>query len=449
MAVTASPRTTWLLPLAGLAVIGAYVLLVEGVAHQQGYDLWGAMVFVPLLVVVSVHLIARVSDGDRWLFTVLLVAFLLKALSTVARYAMAFVLYDGVADANGYHNHGERLAVSYREGDFDADIGRDLVGTGFIRALTGVLYAVTGPSIYVAYAFFACLGFWGLYFLYRAFRTGVPGGNHRRYAALVLFLPSMLFWPSGLGKDAWMTLGIGLVALGAARLLTDTPGWLIPLATGLTATALVRPHITAALFVGVAVAYVVRRSHRPGNVTAPITRAATLAAVLVVGLLLVGRAAEFLGVEEVTASGFDAAVEGTQDRTAQGGSEFEAQPVNSPLDLPWATVSVLFRPFVLEADGAAMMMVAAEGMLLLFLLFRSLPRFQGALGKLRTQPYLVFCIVYTLLFVYAFSNFSNFGILTRQRVQVLPFVLVCMALPLVATRRADRSTFSTTGGTLR
>jgi hypothetical protein len=34
-----------------------------------------------------------------------------------------------------------------------------------------------------------------------------------------------------------------------------------------------------------------------------------------------------------------------------------------------------------------------------------------------------------LVFVYAFSSFSNFGLLARQRVQALPFLLVLYALP--------------------
>ena len=59
---------------------------------------------------------------------------------------------------------------------------------------------------------------------------------------------------------------------------------------------------------------------------------------------------------------------------------------------------------------------------------RSLPRL------IRTQPYVAFCLTYTLLFVVAFSSFANFGILTRQRVQVFPFVLVLLALPLVPGR---------------
>ena len=54
---------------------------------------------------------------------------------------------------------------------------------------------------------------------------------------------------------------------------------------------------------------------------------------------------------------------------------------------------------------------------------------------LRTRPYVAFCRTYTLLFVFAFSSFANFGILTRQRVQVFPFVLVLLALPLASSGR--------------
>ena len=51
---------------------------------------------------------------------------------------------------------------------------------------------------------------------------------------------------------------------------------------------------------------------------------------------------------------------------------------------------------------------------------------------MRRSPYLAFCVSYVLLFVVAFSSFGNFGILTRQRVQVFPFFLVLLAVPLAA-----------------
>lgn len=46
----------------------------------------------------------------------------------------------------------------------------------------------------------------------------------------------------------------------------------------------------------------------------------------------------------------------------------------------------------------------------------------------RRAPYLAFVATYRLLFIIAFSNFGNFGILARQRAQLLPFVLVLLAI---------------------
>src|SRR5204863_3854856 len=102
-----------------------------------------------------------------------------------------------------------------------------------------------GPSLLGAFFIFSWAGFWGLYLFYRAFCIAVPEGDHRRYALLILLLPSLLFWPSSLGKEAWMTLGLGLFAYGGARIITHQRyGFMVVLA-GVLATAAVRPHVAA------------------------------------------------------------------------------------------------------------------------------------------------------------------------------------------------------------
>jgi len=53
---------------------------------------------------------------------------------------------------------------------------------------------------------------------------------------------------------------------------------------------------------------------------------------------------------------------------------------------------------------------------------------------------MAFIMVYLALFVFAFSTIANFGILARERTQLLPFFLVLLAIPAGrragATRRA-------------
>jgi hypothetical protein len=41
----------------------------------------------------------------------------------------------------------------------------------------------------------------------------------------------------------------------------------------------------------------------------------------------------------------------------------------------------------------------------------------------------VLAIVFTGLFVVAFSSFSNFGLLIRERASLLPFFLVLLSIP--------------------
>ena len=50
------------------------------------------------------------------------------------------------------------------------------------------------------------------------------------------------------------------------------------------------------------------------------------------------------------------------------------------------------------------------------------------------RPYVLMCVVYTGIFTFAWSSFANLGALSRQRVQVWPFVLLLLAVPAVLVR---------------
>ena len=112
--------------------------------------------------------------------------------------------------------------------------------------------------------------------------------------------------------------------------------------------------------------------------------------------------------------------------------------MDSPVRAPVAVVTVLFRPFVFEAHNLQSLLAAIEGTALLIL---CLLRFGGAgraIGSLRRQPYVVFCLVFTVLFIVAYSSFANFGLLARQRVQLYPLFLVLISIPPVANARRRR-----------
>jgi len=298
-----------------------------------------------------------------------------------------------------------------------------------MELLTGGLYAITGPTLLGAYMVFTWAGFWGTYLCYRAFVRAVPTGNHRAYGLLIFFWPSMLFWPSGVGKEAFMTGAIGLTVYGAARVYTRARFGFAFLAAGLVAATLVRPHITLILFGAIAAGYILRPAGPKATVLSPFAKVTGILVLSVASLVVMQQAASFLKVDNLDVTNVNKVISDTQERTDEGGSTFKAEPVTSPLDLPRAAATVLIRPFPWEAHNLQAMASAAEGLFLLYLFWHNRARVRRLPIHLKSS-YPSFCVLYTLMFVFAFSTFGNFGIIARERVQVLPFVLALVCLPL-------------------
>jgi hypothetical protein len=429
--------------LLGLGVVGGYLVAFGLTAARTSYDVWGALVVGPVLVAVSVPLLARAAraETDPRRVRLLCWALALKLLAAIARFAVGFGIYGGVADAAGYSSHGAAIAAAFRHGVFSLDLGStgtSFVGTGFVNLATGIVYTVTGATILGGFLVFSWLAFWGLYLLYRAFVLAVPDGDHRRYALLVLLLPSLLFWPASIGKEALMMLGIGTAAYGLARVLVHRRGGFGILGLGLALTAMIRPHITLLIVAATIVGYLLRHRGPRSTVLHPLTKAVGLLALVAALGVVVTRTLNFLG-PDVTGQGgsVTAAIQTTESRTSEGGSEFDAHPVSSPVDLPRAFVTVAVRPFPFEAGNPLTLAASVEGCFLLALLAVSWRRLASIPRRLLHDPYLAAAMTFTLLFVIAFSGFSNFGILTRERVQMLPFLLVAVALP--AARRGRRA----------
>ena len=424
-------RTPLTLAVAGAVAVAGYLFALGSAMNDASYEVWSALVLVPVLALISVPMIRRAArtDEDPSLVVFLGVALALKLIGAYVRYLVAFEVYGGVADASAYHEWGLSVVQSIREGNWDLDVGRDATSTGFIRLFTGYVYVLIGASKLGGFFVFSWLGFWGIYLFYRAFRIALPEGDHHRYRLLVFLLPSMVFWPSSIGKEAFMTLSLGLCAFGAAKLLVHQRTGLAPLALGLWATATVRSHIALLLFGALAVGFLLRRS-RARTATAPAMKMAGAVVLVVVSTFFVGRFESQFDVEGVSTSSVDEVLGRTQEQTQQGGSSFDGADGRSLTDLPAAAVAVLFRPFPFEATNAQSLFASIEGTLLLVLVVRSRRRLRSVPSMFLRAPYLALAATYTVGFIIAFSTFGNFGILARQRVQLLPFALVFLALPV-------------------
>jgi hypothetical protein len=237
-------------------VMIALLVTVEFVAASgMTYDVWGAILIGPILVLVSIPILAREArrEADPRLLQFLMIALIVKLLAAIVRYSFDFHVYQGHTDALGYHQAGTRWAGHILAWDL-YDGGQSLIGTNFIEVVTGVVYAITRPTLLGAYLIFSWFGFLGLLFFRRAFVLAVPQGRSRTYGRLLFFLPSLLFWSSAPGKDAWMVFTLGIACLGAANVFTGRTwqgfAWM---SASLWLSSLARPHVAGLLAISIAV----------------------------------------------------------------------------------------------------------------------------------------------------------------------------------------------------
>jgi hypothetical protein len=406
-----------------LWVIGVAATILVVSAWASGRDL-GLVLVIVLLASGVVWLGRRLAtEMDPWLPKLIALGFAAKLLGATARY-LALVYLFGSGDASGYHAFAAHFASFIR--DFDlasvlASLGNRGFGTNATKVAISFLYTPYIPTMYGGFLEAATFSFLGQIGFYTAFRRWVPADRLKPYAVLLFFLPSLLFWPSSVGKDALMIGALGLAAAGfSATLASYRIRYLATAGLGLALATVVRPHVAMLLLGSVFVAMVVGRGPKGAG-----SRGRRLVFVgLISAVLLVGapRAAQLIDVE-LSSDGIEDLIERQQTQTSQGGSLVQGSAVRSLGQMPGAAIRVLFRPLPNEASSMEMLASSLEGMALILLTLALMPRMLRRLKTSIRNPWVVVSMVYTVGFIVAFSTVLNLGILARQRAQVLPLFL--------------------------
>lgn len=418
-------------------VVVMLVITIAGLAwamERTSYDIWGALWVGPILLLLTVPIAnhAAKTESDPRVGRLVMAGAVVKVIGgSVGRYWVDFDLYGGTADSNNYDRVGRQLAPLFRSGNY-GDLG-EVSSTRLAEILTGQVYALIGPTRLGGYMVFSWLAFLGLYLCWRAFRLAVPTGDHRRYLLLLFFYPTLLLWSSGIGKDAFMVLCLGGAAYGLASLLTGRSRGLLLAVLGLWGAAVMRPHVAVIFAVGALVALPVRLTlGRTGSTkTQPLVSGLLILFVVIASAVVVAQAEDFFDLEQLDVDSFTAVTTDVTERTNIGESTFDSSNPNSPVGYVTAAVTVLFRPFPTEVENLQGLFTAAEGLLLAGVIVLSGRRLIALPRSLIRVPYVTFAVGYVAAFVYAFAAIENFGILARQRTQVLPFVFILLALQAV------------------
>jgi hypothetical protein len=284
--------------------------------------------------------------------------------------------------------------------------------------------------------------------IYRVFRANVDSAFRWPVAIAALFVPSFVFWSSGLVKEAVVVAGFGWSLFGLHLWIREgrpVPGWALMM-TGAIPMVLIKPYILFPLVFAGGSWYYWARSLNRGRVRIRPAHLVVAAVLGVGGIVVLGQ-----HFPEYSLDNFAAQTSSLQQLGRQGGSAF-ALSSEGPTTLvgqfvyaPAALLTSLFRPFIFEAHNIPSFVNALETTVLTLLFIRIL--FTRNLGNLRRQiaedPLLVFCLVFVVAFGIAVGlASSNMGTLSRYRSPLLPFfVLLLLALskPLLSRSHAKKA----------
>lgn len=412
-------------------VTGLGVVASTGLAVAVGLGLIAGHIAVLLIVACALaYLIGRrvaLPEERQWLPGLLLGAMVAKLVGASFRYWLLFSIYGGTGDAVEYQRVGVQVAQVWRELSVPAVDTVPITGsygTKLIAWLTGLLYVPFEQSILGGFWLFSILAFVGQVFLYLAFRNAAARPAWRRYAVVVFFWPTLLYWPSSIGKEAFIIFFMGIAAWGAAHLYRRFRfTWLVPVAVSVGAIGLVRIHVAALLVGSILIGAVFARG--PRGIAAALRRFGMVVLGLAAMVPLASGVAQEFGVSlqgAISIESLEPAFGDIGARTEEGGSAVDAGAITSPADIPMGVLKVVFRPLPNEISNIQTAAAAFEGTLLIGFVLWRIPAMVRNSGRLRT-PYMLMSFVYTCGFIFAWSAISNLGIIARQRSLLIPFIL--------------------------
>src|SRR5579862_2390410 len=385
-----------------------------------------------ILIFLSRPIARRVAkeERDERLYRIVMIGLVLHLLAAPVQIWVVNHYYHGITDYNRYVNQGALLGPRFRQFNFSlAGTNQKFLGAGSVSVFAGIIFAFVGINKLAAFFVFGWFAFLGTLGFFRAFCVTFPEADHRRYAKMIFFLPSLIFWTAGASKEAVMYLSVGIAADGAARVLARRPRGVFLMVVGIAIGIYVRPQELLLLLGVVAVATLFRPRAR--GTTFRLARFVALAAVQAAFLALV------VGVTQKLAK-HGAPVFSLNAVAANNSGQASSIPYHpGPAGYPQDIYSVLFLPQLFNAHGAGQRVAAVENTVIVVLILTSVRRLRYLPRVALMRPYVMVAFLDLLGFCYAFAALSNLGLIDRERVLVLPFLLVLLAIP-VSPRRQPR-----------
>ena len=309
-----------------------------------------------------------------------------------------------------------------------------------VRIVAVMSYFTMGKYL-ITCLFFSMLSYSGVWRLYRFFYEQYPH-LHKHLAIAILFLPTFVFWSSGILKDplctgalGWITYALYEGIFKKKHLIKNT---IIVIFAGYV-LVLLKIYILVSYVPFLLLFLVLKNVNLVRNTFMKVAITLTLLVGILVGFTqimkeLQGSMKKYAG-ESITKT-----IQGyqknyaDQENWAQSnfslGVEFDGSMISLVKMAPAAIIATLYRPFIWESRKLSTLLSSLEGLALMLFTLRVL--FAVGLRKLfraMRDPAILYCILFSLLFaLFVGATTPNFGTLCRYKIPCMPFYVIALIL---------------------
>ncbi|HPM29491.1 MAG TPA: hypothetical protein PLJ60_04060 [Chryseolinea sp.] len=423
-------------------------------------DLIVTPIIIILIYVIAYMVRARFADDvtRRYFIPALTV----KLLGAIALGLLYQFYYDG-GDTFVYHTHGSRviwdafvkspslgLKLLFSDGNLAPGMWESSEKiwhfydqkSFFIIRIATIFDLLTFSSYSATAALFATLSFIGGWMMFLTFYKKYPE-IHKALAYSCLFVPSIIFWGSGILKDTVTLAFLGIATYCIDRLFIERKphlGFLILLIFSFYVIFSVKIYILMSFLIA-AMFWIFSGSFFK-------IRSTILKLMLVPVIISFCLYVSYLGVkklveddplyslerlaETVRVTAYD--IRYWTGKNAGSGytlGDLDGS-INGILKLAPSAVNVsLFRPYLWEVRNPLMLFSAIESLLTLLFTLYVIRKTNFDFFKNLSSPETIFCLTFALIFAFGVGvSTYNFGTLARYKIPLLPYYFVSMVLIL-------------------
>lgn len=328
-------------------------------------------------------------------------------------FCLAYLWYASV-------NGGD--ALGYFEAALSANFDFDF-GTSAVNFLTAIIVQGLGLSLLGTFLVFNIFGSIGLLAFDSCLKLVVINKPIfiKRLSSVIIFLPSVSFWSSAIGKDSLSFMAICLALWAALNLRQRIPLMVF----SITLMLLIRPHMAGAMLMALVVAILL------DSRIAAVPKMLLGLSSLIGAIILVPFALQYAGVgDDLSAGSIMSYVEARQGFNMDGGGGIDIANMSLPMQL----FAYMFRPVIFEARSIFAFAAAIDNTILVYLfilgLYGLLIRRQSAV--LGNHIFMWTYVVIAWLILATTS--ANLGISIRQKWMFAP-VLIFLLISAMKNRK--------------